>query len=55
MKIKLRQTFFVIPTMVLQRSSSEKAQLKKLGCVSYFDNKVKPADDFFRFVNGDLV
>jgi predicted metalloendopeptidase len=38
---------------VYRGSSSVESSLKKLELyVSYFDNKVTPADDFFRFVNG---
>ena len=56
MKIKWsKQLLFVIPAIIglTEAQAQKKAQVKEPGInVSYFDNKVKPADDFFRFVNG---
>jgi len=56
MKIKLnKQLLFVIPAIIgfTEAQAQEKTAVKEPGInVSYFDNKVKPADDFFRFVNG---
>jgi len=56
MKIKLnKQLLFVIPAIIgfTEAQAQKKTVAKEPGInVSYFDNKVKPADDFFRFVNG---
>lgn len=56
MKIKLnKQLLFVIPAIIgfTEAQAQKKTAVKEPGInVSYFDNKVKPADDFFRFVNG---
>ena len=56
MKIKLnKQLLFVIPAIIgfTEAQAQKKTTVKEPGInVSYFDNKVKPADDFFRFVNG---
>jgi putative endopeptidase len=56
MKIKWsKQLLFVIPAIIglTEAQAQKKAQVKEPGInISYFDNKVKPTDDFFRFVNG---
>jgi endothelin-converting enzyme/putative endopeptidase len=56
MKIKLnKQLLFVIPAIIgfTEAQAQKKTTVKEPGInISYFDNKVKPADDFFRFVNG---
>lgn len=56
MKIKLnKQLLFVIPAIIglTEAQAQKKTTVKEPGInVSYFDNNVKPADDFFRFVNG---
>jgi putative endopeptidase len=56
MKIKWnKQLLFVIPAIIgfTEAQAQKKVQVKEPGInISYFDNKVKPADDFFRFVNG---
>lgn len=56
MKIKLnKQLLFVIPAIIgfTEAQAQSVSAVKEPGInVSFFDNKVKPADDFFRFVNG---
>jgi endothelin-converting enzyme/putative endopeptidase len=56
MKIKFnRQLLFVIPAIIgfSEAQAQKKIIVREPGInVSYFDNKVKPADDFFRYVNG---
>jgi putative endopeptidase len=56
MKIKWnKQLLFVIPAIIgfTEAQAQKKTTVKEPGInVSYFDNTVKPADDFFRFVNG---
>jgi hypothetical protein len=46
----------VIPAMVLQRAQAQrKHSLRSWDAFRTFTVIVKPADDFFRFVNGDLT
>jgi endothelin-converting enzyme/putative endopeptidase len=54
MKIKLNKGLLAIPAMIVFAvSSSNGYSSKEPGInVSFFDNTVKPADNFFRFVNG---
>jgi hypothetical protein len=48
MNIKWSTRFFLIPAIIVFTGLklSRKHSLKKLEYVSYFDNKVTPADDF---------
>jgi endothelin-converting enzyme/putative endopeptidase len=55
MKIKLNRASLAIPAMIVFAESQAQTVIssKEPGInVSFFDNTVKPADNFFRFVNG---
>jgi len=56
MKIKLNKAFlFVIPAIIgfTDAQAQKKNAVKEPGInVSFFDKSVKPADNFFRYVNG---
>lgn len=59
MKVHLKkQLIFVIPTIIgftsINAQNAPKVQEPGIN-VSYMDKKVKPNDDFFRFVNGSWL